>query len=147
MISVFGFVWDLVLGIWNLKQMDKIYLGKKLVAVRVRRFPDASTTPVNTPDGALQLMTMKRAKGSVARSHRHIPKRRVTRLLQECLIVIKGKIRYDLFDREGRCFKKVVIREREAMLILDVAHAVHFLEDSLVYELKNGPFIDDKEFL
>mgnify|MGYP001571634378 CR=1 FL=1 len=92
-------------------------------------------------------MTLKRAKGDVAKAHRHIPKKRVTRVLQECLIVIKGTIRYDLFDTKKKCFKRVLVRAGEAMLILGVAHSVHFLEDSLVYELKNGPFIDDKEFI
>ena len=127
--------------------MDRIFLDKRLVAVHVRSFPDAKTTPVNIPDGALQVVTMKREKGDVAKAHRHIPKKRVTDILQECLIVIKGKIRYDLFDKAGKCFKKVLVQEGEAMLILDVGHAVHFLEDSLVYELKNGPFIDDKKFI
>ena len=128
--------------------MDKIFLNKKLVAIRVRRFPRADgTIPVSSHDGALQLMTMKRAKGHKAKAHRHIPKRRVTTLLQECFIVVKGKIRYDLFDTNKKCFKRVIVRAGEAMLILDVPHAVHFLEDSLAYELKNGPFIDDKEFI
>ena len=127
--------------------MDKIFLGSKLVAIRVRKFPDAKTTPMSSPDGALQLLTLKRVKGDEVKAHRHIPKRRVTKLLQECVIVIKGKIRYDLFDTKGKCFKKVLVKKGEAMLILDVPHAVHFLEDSLVYELKNGPFINDKEFL
>ena len=127
--------------------MDKIFLGSKLVAVRVRRFPNAHTTAVSSPGGALQLLLMKRAKGSIARAHRHIHKKRVTKLLQECLIVIKGKIRYELFDAKNRCFRRVLVRPGEAMLILNVAHAVSFLEDSLVYELKNGPFLDDKKFL
>lgn len=126
--------------------MENIFLNKKLVAVRVRAFPDG-TNPVSSPDGALQLLTMKRAKGDVAKAHRHIPKRRVTTLLQECLIVVKGKIRYELFDNNKKCFRRVVVKAGEAMLILNVAHEVYFLEDSLVYEVKNGPFIDDKEYL
>ena len=127
--------------------MDKIYLNKRLVAIRVHRFPNAKTMPASSPDGALQLLTMQRPKGDIARAHRHIPKKRVTKLLQECLIVIKGKIRYDLFDGKGKCFKKVIVKKGEAMLILNVPHEVRFLEDSLVYELKNGPFIDDKKFI
>ncbi len=126
--------------------MDKIFLGKKLVAIRVRKFPNG-TNPVSSPNGALQLLTMKRPKGHIVKGHLHVPKTRVTRVLQECLIVIKGKIRYDLFDKKGKCLKKVLVKAGEAMLILDAPHSVHFLEDTVAYELKNGPFIDDKEFL
>ena len=123
--------------------MDKIFLEEKLVAIHVRSFPQG-TTPVSSPLDALQLLTMKRKKGETAKLHRHIPKRRVTEVLQECLIVITGKVRYDFFDVEKRCFKKVFVRSGEAILILGVAHEVHFLEDSEVYELKNGPYIEDK---
>lgn len=128
--------------------MLKIFLGKKLVAIKatltgVRE----GTHPLSSPDDALQLMTMKRAKGHIAKAHRHIPAKRETKLLQECLIVIKGKIRIDLFDTKNRCFKKVVVKEGEAMIILDTAHEVHYVEDTLAYELKNGPFLDDKRFI
>ena len=41
---------------------------------------------------------------------------------------------------------KVIVKEGEAMLI-DTAHEVRYLEDTLAYELKNGPFIDDRNFL
>ena len=126
--------------------MDKIYLGKKLIAVRVRKFPDG-TKPVSAQNGALQLLTMTRPKGHLVKVHRHVPQKRVTKVLEECLIVIKGKIRYDLFDGRGKCFKKVIVKEGEAMLILGIGHAVHFLEDTVAFELKNGPFVDDKKFL
>lgn len=127
--------------------MDKIYLQGELVAVHVRAIPDAKTAAVTESDGALQLLTMKREKGDTVKAHRHVPKKRVTEMLQECLIVVRGKVQYDLFDEAGACFKKVVVGEGEAMLILGVSHAVHFLEKSLVYELKNGPFMDDKKLL
>ena len=127
--------------------IEKVFLGEKLVAVHVLGFPDGKVTPISSEDGALQLMTMKRAKGDAAKAHRHIPKKRETTILQECLIVLKGSVRYDLFDEAGKCFKEIFVREGEAILILGVGHAVHFLEDSEVYELKNGPFIDDKVFI
>ena len=126
--------------------MDRIIHNGKLVAVHVRRFPE-KTTPVCAPTEALQLILMNRPKGDIAKAHRHLPKKRITNMLQECLIVMKGRIRYDLFDARKRCFKKIIVKEGEAMFISAVGHAVHFLEDSLVYELKNGPFIDDKEWL
>ena len=127
--------------------MDKIFLNKKLVAIHARQFPDTPMVSVNDPQGALQLLTMKRGKGEVVKAHTHIPTRRTTETLQECLIVIKGSVRYDFFDESGTCFKKVVVKEGEAMLILGVALSVEFLEDSCVYELKNGPFLEDKELV
>ena len=128
--------------------MQKIFLGKKLVAIKASlRSVREGTHPLSSPNDALQIMTMKRAKGYIAKAHNHVPARRETKLLQECLVVIKGKIRLDLHDAQKHCFKKVIVKEGEAMLILDTAHEVRYLEDTLAYELKNGPFIDDKKFL
>lgn len=128
-----------------METIDRIFLGDDLVAVHVRGFPAVPTTEVSPRDAALQLMTMNRPAGQVVKGHRHVPHDRVTHGLQECLIVVRGKLRYDLFDRDGGCFKQCVLEAGHAMLILGVAHGVEFLEDSLVYELKNGPYIDDKE--
>ena len=123
--------------------MDKIFLAEKLVAIHLRSFPQG-TSAVSSPEDALQVLTMKRKKGEVAKLHRHIPKKRVTETLQECLIVMRGEVRYDLFDADKRRFREVIVRAGEAMLTLGVAHEVHFLEDAEAYELKNGPHSEDK---
>ena len=126
--------------------MEKIVHKGRLVALRVRRFPNG-TRGLTSPKDALQLLSQKRAKGHIVVPHRHIPKKRTTRLLQEGLVVIKGKLRVDLYDEQKNCFRRFLVRTSEAVVLLGVAHAIHFLEDSLVYEFKNGPFIDDKQFL
>ncbi|MDO8594538.1 MAG: hypothetical protein Q7R93_03415 [bacterium] len=123
--------------------MDKIFHNGKLVAVRVRRFQDG-IVPATGESDPLQLLTQKRPKGHVVKPHTHTPKKRVTALLQEGLIVIKGKIRVDLYGSDKKCFRKLMVKEGEAIVFFGIPHAVHFLEDSLAYEVKNGPFIDDK---
>lgn len=137
-------VWKLWIGISH--AMDKILENGKVVAIRVRRAP-RGVAPVTAPTDALQLLTINRKKGEIVNPHRHLPHRRVTNLLQECLMVVRGRIRVVLYDGAGRVFQRVVVRGGEALILLGVAHAVHFLEDSLVYETKNGPFVEDKEYL
>ena len=126
--------------------MDNIYLGTTLVAIRIRRFAEG-TAPMTAPEEALQLLTLKYPEGHDIKPHRHRPRKRVTAVLQECLLVIRGKIRVDLYDETGTCFRKIVARAGQAVVLLGVAHGVRFLESSRGYELKTGPFIDDKEFL
>ncbi|MSU55771.1 MAG: hypothetical protein EXS51_00465 [Candidatus Taylorbacteria bacterium] len=126
--------------------MDNIFLGKKLVAIHVKRFKDG-THGVTDPKQALQLLTQKRAKGHIVVPHLHLPKERVTKVLQEGLIVISGKLRIDLYDAKKQCFRSFLVKSGEAAVLLGVAHAVHFLEETLLYEFKNGPYLDDKKFL
>ncbi len=126
--------------------MEEILHQGVRVAIRVRAFK-SGTHGLTAQNDALQLLTQRRSKGHVVLPHRHLPKRRTTALLQEGLIVIKGRIRVDLYDKAGKCFRRFFVKAGESAVLLGVAHAVHFLEDSLVYECKNGPFIQDKIFL
>lgn len=128
--------------------MDKIFLGDKLAALRIcvskcRR----GSHPISEPSAALQVLTLKHPKGHFVRPHQHIPKKRVTRILQECLVVIRGKIRIELFDSKNRCAKGFFVNSGEAAVLFGAPHALRYLEDTEIIEVKNGPFIDDKKFL
>ncbi|MCR4276194.1 MAG: hypothetical protein NUV90_02325 [Candidatus Parcubacteria bacterium] len=124
--------------------MEKILHNGKLVALKINAFADGSI-PMTSPEEALQVMTLKHPKGRHVTPHRHVPHRRETNVLQECLVVISGKLRISFFENDEEAFTHVDIAAGEACLTLSGAHGVEFLEDSEVIEVKNGPFIDDKE--
>ncbi|MBU6321340.1 MAG: hypothetical protein KGI78_03720 [Patescibacteria group bacterium] len=105
------------------------------------------SVPVTEPGGALQILTLKYAKGRLAAPHYHIPHQRETGGLQECFIVIRGRIRVFFFDDQGESVTHADFAAGETCLVLDGPHAIRFLEDSEVLEVKNGPFFDDKRFL
>lgn len=108
--------------------------------------PDGSVSATE-PDGALQILTLKYKKGRLAAPHMHIPHRRETNGLQECFIVMRGKIRVFFFDDEGEEFIHTDFSQGEACLVVSGSHSIKFLEDSEVIEAKNGPFFDDKRFI
>jgi hypothetical protein len=108
--------------------------------------PEGSV-PTTSPDEALQILTLKYEKGRIAAPHYHVPHQRVTEGLQECFIVMKGKIRVFFFDAEGKDSVYSDFSQGEACLSLSGPHAIKFLEDSEVIEAKNGPFYDDKRFM
>lgn len=123
--------------------MEKIYYKKELIAIRVKSFKKGSH-PL-TPEGeALQLLTAKHLKGRYIQAHLHSLQKRITNNLQECLIVIKGKIKIDLYGKDKKYFKSIQIKAGELAILFRGGHGVRFLEDSEVYEIKTGPFIDDK---
>jgi hypothetical protein len=102
--------------------------------------------PVMPPEAALQVLTLKHPKGRRVTPHLHVPHRRETDILQECLVVIRGKLRITFFDEEdGSAFAHIDLSSGETCVTLSGPHGVEFLEDSEVIEVKNGPFIDDKK--
>lgn len=126
--------------------MEKILHKGKLIALKIDALVDGSV-PVTSPDEALQVMTLKHQKGRHVAPHFHVPHRRETNVLQECLVVIRGKLRVSFFGEDGVAFAQVDLATGEACIILSGPHGVEFLEDSEVIEIKNGPFIDDKKIL
>lgn len=123
--------------------MEKFFFQKTLVAVKFTKIHKGSN-PLTDPDQPLQLVTLKHPQGSYLKAHMHTPKKRITLSLQECLIVKKGSIRLDLYSPTKILFKKTSLKEGQALILLNGGYGIHLVEDSELFEIKNGPFIVDK---
>lgn len=126
--------------------MKKIFHKNKLFAIQVKSMRPGSK-PITPGQGALQLLTFKHNRGRVVEAHWHQPKQRMTKQLQECLIVSRGRIKVTLYDNEKKMFKNLYLHAGEAIIFLSGGHKVEVKEDAEMYEIKNGPFIDDKIFI
>ena len=123
--------------------MEKINCKNLLIAIRVKRLKNGAV-PLTDPLEPLQVLTHKRKKGKYTKAHIHTPKKRLTQTLQECLVVIKGKIKIDLFAPSNKFFKSIYVSAGEVVIFMNGGHAVHILEDTELIEVKNGPFVEDK---
>ncbi|KKQ96658.1 MAG: hypothetical protein UV74_C0010G0004 [Candidatus Woesebacteria bacterium GW2011_GWB1_43_14] len=123
--------------------MEKIFYKKTLIGIRIKKIPKGSV-PLTDGKEPLQLVSLKHPKGSYLKAHIHEPKKRVTRSLQECLIVKKGKIRLDLYGRDKKKFKRLFLKAGESFILMNGGIGIHLLEDSECLEVKNGPFVEDK---
>ncbi|MBI5045428.1 MAG: hypothetical protein HZC14_00220 [Candidatus Niyogibacteria bacterium] len=126
--------------------VEKIFYKNILAAIRVKALPKGSV-PVTSDAEFLQLLTLKHKKGYQIKPHAHISKRRITKMLQECLVVRRGKIRVDFYAPNKKIFKYVYVKAGEALIILRGGHGVRVMQDAEIFELKNGPFVDDKVFI
>lgn len=126
--------------------MEKIYHNNILVAMRISQMK-AGSLPQTSGDQPLQLVTLKHPKGAYIEAHMHKPRKRVTANLQECLIVVKGKIKIDLYTLSKEYFKSIYLEKGQTLLLVNGGYGVHFCSNSELIELKNGPFIEDKVFI
>ena len=126
--------------------MEKIIYKKTLIAIRFKKFKNGAV-PLTNPQEPLQLLVHKRPAGKSTPAHFHVPKKRVTEKLQECLVVMKGKIKIDLFGPDKKFFKHVYLSVGEVIILMNGGHSVTLLKDSEIVELKNGPHIEDKVML
>lgn len=126
--------------------MEKISHKNILIAVRVKRLKNGAI-PLTEAGEPLQVLAHKRKAGKITPAHFHLPKRRVTQTLQECLIMIKGRIKVDLYGIHKKKIKSLYLSAGDIVIFMGGGHAVHILEDTELIEVKNGPFIEDKVML
>lgn len=123
--------------------MNKYIYKGTVVAVHIQELIEGSAPQTNDKE-PLQVVTLKHKKGKYLQAHMHIPKTRKTELLQECLVVIKGSVKAELYAPNKTKFKDVVVKKGEMLILMHGGYAIHFIENSEIFEVKNGPFIEDK---
>jgi len=123
--------------------VEKFYYKKTLVGVRIITFPRGST-PVTNERESLQLLTLKHPRGTYLKAHLHLPRKRITNRLQEGWIVRKGKVRLDLYGPDKRFFKYIFLKKGQAFILIAGGIAINFLDNAEIFEVKNGPFKEDK---
>lgn len=63
----------------------------------------------------------------------------------ESIYVIKGKIKCNLYTKSGKYINSFVLNQNEIALQLYGAHEYEILEESIVLENKNGPYLGPKK--
>lgn len=104
----------------------------------------AGSTPITSPDQPLQIVTLKHKKGTFLKAHLHVPKKRQTKRLQECLFLKRGKIKIDLYIVSKKYIQSLFLKEGQIFLLIEGGYGIHILEDCEMFEFKNGPFVEDK---
>lgn len=123
--------------------MEKIIHKNVLIAIRVKKLK-SGVIPITGEHEPLQVLTHKREAGKKTLAHFHLPKKRVTQALQECLIVISGRIKVDLFGTHKKRIRSLYLSAGDIIIFISGGHAVHILENTEFIEVKNGPFLEDK---
>ncbi|MBU2575701.1 hypothetical protein KKF64_01260 [Patescibacteria group bacterium] len=124
--------------------MEEIFHNKELLGILVNDFEEGSV-PLTDDKECLQVLTLRHKAGEhTVAPHIHSPRKKETEKLQECLIVRKGRIKIDLYSSDGSYVKSMELKQGELFVRVSGGYGVKFLEDSEIFEIKNGPFNDDK---
>ena len=83
-------------------------------------------------------------KGDVIPSHRHKPSQRIIEKTTETLFVKKGKIEYQIFNNDRNLISNGLLDTGDIITLLDGGHGFNIIEDAILIEVKQGPFISTK---
>lgn len=132
-----------------MENIEKISEGNKVFAIILRKEFDEPGANFFTPNEfSQQLGMLIHKRGKIIKKHRHkLIKREIFRT-QEVLLLLKGKLKIDLYNSEAKKLKSVILNPGDSILLAQGGHSVEILEDSKIIEVKQGPYsgLEEKEF-
>ncbi|MFQ3574330.1 MAG: hypothetical protein SNJ53_06830 [Thermodesulfovibrionales bacterium] len=112
--------------------------------IRADYLPDKTT--FITPDGYYQQTGfVVYPKGGVIKRHLHLPLQRHLVGTQEALIVKRGKVEIDLYAMDKSALGTWTLNEGDIILLVSGGHGIRCLEDTVLLEIKQGPYTGLKE--
>lgn len=126
------------------KAVQRVYIDKKLIAIIFRKNLKVKELEFFTQDkNPFQVGAHNRKRGVKLTPHVHKLKKPITiDTLQEWLFVTKGKIRIAIYTTKGEIIHQKILSTGDSILLMEEGHGVDFLEDSQIFEIKQGPFIN-----
>lgn len=126
--------------------VENIYSAKKIIAVIFRKNIKLSGVKFFTDaSNPFQIGIHHRPKGVSLSPHVHKLTQSLTiNAIQEILVVQKGKIKITFYTKKGKNISSKILRLGDSVLLMYEGHGVEFLEDSRIFEVKQGPYPGSK---
>ena len=126
--------------------IEKIVYKNQELAIIIRNNFQKEGVEFFTPnDYSQQLAHMSHKKGKMIDAHVHNEVKRDVRLTQEVLLIKKGKLRVDFYNDEQCYIESRILEEGDVTLLASGGHGFDVLEDMEMIEIKQGPYLGDKD--
>ncbi len=132
-----------------MKDIETIARDDQIFAMVLRKeFSEPGVHFITPGEFSQQLGMLVHGKGKVVDRHRHKHVRREITRTQEVLVVLKGKLRIEVYTDEAELLKTVILKAGDSILLSAGGHRVEVLEKAKVIEVKQGPYAGyvDKEY-
>jgi hypothetical protein len=128
------------------KKIEEIRHADEIMALIVRSGFERDGIEFFTPDHfSQQIGYMNRPAGYVIEPHVHIPAKREVLFTKEVLLVKKGKVRVDFYTDNEAYVESRVLCTGDLILLATGGHGFEMLEDTEMYEVKQGPYAGDRD--
>jgi len=99
-----------------------------------------------TPDHlSQQLAYMRHPPGKEIEAHVHNSVPRQVQYTQEVLILRRGKLRVDFYDRERNYLKSRILQGGDTVFLASGGHGFEVLEEVEMIEVKQGPHAGERD--
>lgn len=119
--------------------------GRPVATIVRSSFQPDKTTFVSPDDYYQQAGFVVYPKDGVIPRHQHLPIERHLVGTPEALLVRKGKIEMDLYDESQNLLGTWTLEQGDLILLAGCGHGIRCLEDTVLMEIKQGPYTGLKE--
>ena len=131
-----------------MNEIQKVTAGDVTLAYVVPAGAGASeTTFITPPETGFQMGFVVYPAGGAVAPHVHLPIERELVGTTEFLLVREGRCTLDLYDEERELVASRELAAGDCVLLVAGGHGLRMAEDTVVLEVKQGPYIqqDEKE--
>lgn len=126
--------------------LEKIIHQEELLAIIVRNDFVGSGIHFFTPNEfSQQLAYMRHPAGKLIDPHVHNVVPRNITYTQEVLIIKRGRLRVDFYDRERSYLESRILGAGDVLLLAAGGHGFEVLEEIEMIEVKQGPYTNDQD--
>jgi hypothetical protein len=128
--------------------IESIVSNGCVLAYIVRREMEPDKTTFFTPeDASFQTGFIVYPANSEIGRHIHKPVYRELNRTSEVLVVRKGRCEVDIFTQDKQLVAMRELRMGDVLVLLEGGHGFRILEDTILFEVKQGPYtgLDEKE--
>ena len=121
-----------------------------IIAILISQEESPEGVKFFTPsDFSQQVGLLRHKKGSIVKPHVHKMIERKVMVTQEVLHIKKGKIEVFLYDEDNNKIGSRKLVAGDTIILANAGHGIEVLEESLILEIKQGPYAgeDDKNYI
>jgi len=93
----------------------------------------------------MQIASFDLSKNTVIQNHIHLDQNRNIRTTSEVIIVFDGLIEVSIYDKNLNLITIETISAGEVVVLFEGGHGINVLEDTKFIEVKQGPYLMDKD--
>ena len=126
--------------------IERVVDQDTIIAIIIRRNYRHEGISFFTPeDFSQQLAYMKRPASYEITPHVHQKVNRDVTMTQEVLFLRSGKVKVDFYTEGKSYLQSTVLDAGDVILLASGGHGFTMLEDSEIIEVKQGPYLQDKD--
>lgn len=126
--------------------IENIYIKEKLSAIIIRSSRLKEGINFYTPnDFSQQVASMNHKKGHLIEPHFHNKVVREVHYTQEVLVIRKGKLRVDFYDKDSQYIESRILKQDDIIVLVTGGHGFEVLEDLEMIEVKQGPYVGEED--